>query len=128
MLAALLGVGSPVACAAHAAGVDPVVSDSGALRVETVMSPDPPQRGLDGADLTVTNVGDGGAVDGLTIAVSPWMPAMNHGTSLVPTVTALGSGKYSVTNLDLFMPGHWLLRLSFSGPVTDHAAPAVDIP
>ena len=32
-----------------------------------------------------------------------------------------------VTELDVFMPGHWELRTALSGPMTDHVTPAFDI-
>ncbi len=63
----------------------------------------------------------------LAIAVKPWMPAMNHGSSATPTITPEGHGKYLVSEVYLFMPGRWEMRTSFSGGVTDHAAPAFDI-
>lgn len=102
--------------------------DSRALSIQVRTSPQPPQRGTIGVELTVTNVADGTPRDGLALGVVPWMPAHNHGTSVTPTVTAEGQGKYLLTDVDLFMPGHWELRTTFSGPVTDHAAPAFDIP
>ncbi len=122
---------SCAACSSPAAppsGVVAVTSASGALRVEVRTSPQPPVRGTNGAELTVTNVADGTPRDGLTVAVVPWMAAMNHGSSTIPTVTAAGGGRYEVADLDLFMPGHWVLRADFSGPVQDHAEPALDIP
>jgi hypothetical protein len=104
------------------------MADSGALSVQVRTSPQPPARGTIGVELTVTNVADGSPLDGLTLGVVPWMPAHNHGTSVAPTVTAEGQGKYLLADVDLFMPGHWELRTTFSGPVMDHAAPAFDIP
>jgi hypothetical protein len=103
-------------------------SDSQLLHIDVRMSPQPPVRGTDAMELTVTDVASGKPRDDLTVAVNPWMPAMNHGSSAIPTVTPKGGGQYVVTELDLFMPGHWELRTSFSGTTTDHAAPAVDIP
>ena len=82
-------------------------------------------RGIE-AQLVVTRVADESPVDGLTLSIQPWMPAMNHG-AIAPTVVAQGDGKYLVTELDLFMPGHWQLRTAFSGPMTDHVTPAFDI-
>ena len=101
-------------------------TDSGALRVELRTSPQPPARGTIEAQFVVTKMADGSPVDGLTLAVQPWMPAMNHG-AIAPTVTPEGEGKYLVTELDVFMPGHWELRTAVSGPMTDHVTPAFDI-
>ena len=83
--------------------------------------------------MTITDAADGGSAAGLTLAITPWMPAMDHGTSVVPTVTDLGGGHYRVTNLVLYMAGHWELRIGIGGDPsspasTDHATPAVDVP
>jgi hypothetical protein len=128
----------PVACACSSGAQTPMTfsadayltttGDAGALSVQVRTSPQPPQRGTIGVELTVTNVSDGGPRDGLALAVVPWMPADNHGTSIVPVVTAEGQGKYLLTDVDLFMPGHWELRTTFSGPVMDRAVPAFDVP
>jgi hypothetical protein len=105
-----------------------MTSQSGALNVEVRTSPQPPERGTNAIELTVTDASDGKPHDGLTVAVKPWMPAMNHGSSAIPVVTAAGNGKYVVTEVYLFMPGHWELQTSFTGAVTDYVVPAVDIP
>lgn len=102
-----------------------VTSDSKALHVELDASP-PPTVGTDTIELTVTRASDGAPQDGLTVTVVPWMPAMDHGTS-TPTVTPEGNGKYLVTELYLFMPGTWVLKTSFAGPVADHAEPEFEI-
>jgi hypothetical protein len=128
---ALAALAAPlVACSGphSTSGDSTVTSESGALRVAAHTLGGAPQRGTNEVELTIKSAGDGGTLDGLTIAVKPWMPAMGHGTSVVPSVTAEGTGKYLVTNLDLFMPGHWELRTTISGPVSDYAAPAFDIP
>jgi hypothetical protein len=104
------------------------VTESGQLLVQVRTSPQPPQRGTIGVELVVTSAVEGAARDGLTVNVVPWMPAHGHGSSVVPTVSAKGHGTYLLTNVDLFMPGHWELRTTFSGPLTDHAALAFDVP
>jgi hypothetical protein len=101
-------------------------SDLGALRLEMRTWPQPPAMGTNALELTITDR-DGTPRDDLTVAVSPWMPAMNHGSSAIPTVMPEGHGKYLVTEVYLFMPGLWQLRTSFSGGVTDHVTPAVEI-
>jgi len=102
-----------------------VMSDSKSLHVELGASP-PPVVGTNTVELTVTRVSDGAPQDGLTVDVVPWMPAMDHGTSS-PTVTPEGDGKYRVSELYLFMPGTWVLKTSFSGPLSDHAEPEFEI-
>jgi hypothetical protein len=102
-------------------------SDSGSLVVDVRTSPQPPSRGTNAVQLTVTKAGDGTPVDGLTLDVTPFMPAMDHGTSS-PTVTPQGGGVYLVTDVYLYMPGTWELKTSISGPATDHATATLTVP
>jgi hypothetical protein len=104
-----------------------LTSTSGALSVAMRSSPQPPPRGIIEVELTVTQRDGGAPVDGLTVSIDPWMPAMNHG-AVAPTVTAQDGGKYLVTDLDLFMAGLWQLKTTFSGPVADHVAPEFEVP
>jgi len=104
------------------------LSDSGALRIEVRTSPQPPARGTNSLELTIADASTEKPRDDLSVAVKPWMPAMNHGSSAIPAVTAEGGGKYLVTGVYLFMPGRWDLRISLSDATTDHAAPAFEIP
>jgi subtilisin family serine protease len=104
-----------------------VTSQSGHLAIDVRTSPQPPARGTNDVELTITGAADGGALDGLAIAVKPWMPAMGHGTSVVPTIAAETNGKYLISGVDLFMPGLWELRLTISGSNEDYAAPAFEI-
>lgn len=111
-----------------AAPLTQVSSNSGALHVELRTSPEqPPQRGTNSVELTVTDAA-GKPADGLTVQVTPWMPAHGHGASLVTSVTALGDGKYVVHDVSFFMPGTWELRTSFQGPITDDVDPTFDVP
>jgi hypothetical protein len=101
------------------------MSDSGSLAIEVRTCPQPPSRGTNSVELFVSAAGK--PVDGLTVDVTPFMPAMGHGTS-TPTITPEGDGKYLVTEVYLYMPGVWQLKTTFSGPVSDHAAPSVSVP
>jgi hypothetical protein len=101
-------------------------SDSGSLVVDVRTSPQPPGRGTNTVQLTVTHASDGSPADGLTVDVAPFMPAMDHGTSDT-AVTPAGGGVYLVTGVYLYMPGTWELRTSISGPMTDHAAPQLTV-
>jgi|HubBroStandDraft_6_1064221.scaffolds.fasta_scaffold959447_2 hypothetical protein len=103
-------------------------SDGMKLVVEVRTAPQPPVAGMNEAELVVSDSRTGQGVDGLSLGVVPWMPAMGHGTSIVPSVTAQGNGRYLVTNLSLFMPGTWELRTTVTGPVSDHVAPAFQVP
>jgi hypothetical protein len=111
--------------------VDPyavLTSHAGKLTIEVRTGPSqPPVRGNSDVQLVVRDV-DGAAVEGLAIEATPWMPAMGHGTSVVPHAASEGSGKYALRNVSLYMPGRWELRTTFSGVVTDAATPTFDVP
>jgi len=84
-------------------------------------------------ELTVTNMEDGSPVDGLTVEVVPWMNMGNgveHGSIETPSppVAQKGNGKYLIETVVFSMPGTWEVRMTFSGPVSDDAAPTFDIP
>jgi hypothetical protein len=111
--------GAPPAAGFPADALTTTTSDSGSLRVEVRSSPQPPVRGTDSLELTVTGASDGAARDGLKITVTPSMPAMGHG-SADATVTPQGKGKYLVTDVYMYMAGTWVLKTTFSGPVSDH--------
>jgi hypothetical protein len=102
-------------------------STSGALSVQLRSWPQPPSQGLIVAELTVTQADGGVPVDGLSVSIRPWMPAMNHGP-IRPTVTDEDGGRYLVTNLDIYMAGEWELQTSFSGPIEDHVTPEFEVP
>lgn len=104
-----------------------VMSTSGALSIAVRTSPQPPAVGTDDVQFTITKASDGTPVDGLTLVVEPWMPSMGHGTSAAPTVTPQGDGVYLVSNVYLFMQGVWALRTTISGPMSDDAAPQLQI-
>jgi hypothetical protein len=101
-------------------------SDGGSLHIEVRSSPQPPPRGT--CTMQVILTGPSGPADGVDVAVVPWMDAMGHGASVKPSVTAAGGGKYIVSNVSMFMPGTWSLRLTFSGAVNDKATVPVDVP
>jgi len=103
-----------------------VTTDSGSLRVELTSTPNPPVVGTNSVEITVTRASDSAPQEGLSIDVVPWMPAMHHGTSS-PTVTAEGGGRYLVSDLYFFMAGTWVLKTTFSGPVSDHAEPTFEL-
>lgn len=101
--------------------------DSGALAVAMYSAPDPIAR-VSTLELVVTDVATGSPATGLAITVVPWMPAMGHGTSTQPTVVEQGGGVYVVSNVILFMPGEWQLRVQASGPTSDTFVATVDVP
>jgi hypothetical protein len=83
-------------------------------------------RGSHTLELIITSATDGSEVDGLALKIVPWMPAMGHGTAIVPSIAPLGSGVYEIDDANLFMPGLWELRTSIAAP-SDYAAPSVQV-
>lgn len=81
----------------------------------------PPVAGVDAVELVLTDPTSGKPIEDEHIALVPWMPTMGHGTDEVPQFESLGRGRYRFTNVNLYMPGEWLLRFEFSGKVTDSA-------
>jgi YtkA-like len=106
------------------------VTSSGAkLRIDVRTAPEqPPSRGVQAVQLVITDAASGAPATGLSLSVLPWMPAMAHGSPLVPTVTEDPGGVYVVEDVDFFMAGTWELRTTFSGSLVDYAAPSFQIP
>jgi hypothetical protein len=98
--------------------------ESGLVKVE-VRTDLAPQRGRIIAHLKVIDAKTNAAVDGATVVVMPFMPAMGHGAH-TPLVTPKGDGIYDV-DADLYMPGRWELRTTVTGPMSDRAVPAIDV-
>jgi hypothetical protein len=104
-----------------------VASETGELSIEVRTSPEQPlDRGVATVLFTIKDR-EGVPVEGLQIAVTPWMPAMAHGSSLRPTVSAQSGGRYVIGNLGLYMPGQWQLRTSIAGAREDRATPTIEV-
>jgi len=106
-----------------------VGSDAGKLRIEVRTAPQPPSRGTMKVELRVFDAATGAPQEDLTIDALPWMPAMGHGSSVKPQISATLSsrGVYVLEGVSMFMPGRWELRLAFSGKVADRAVPIFEI-
>jgi|HubBroStandDraft_2_1064218.scaffolds.fasta_scaffold133171_2 hypothetical protein len=103
--------------------------DPNMLSIEVRTAPvQPPTTGLDGVEVVLTDPKTGDPIDGVQIALVPWMPLMGHGADLTPQLKAMGKGHYVFTNVNLYMPGEWQLRFQFSGKVTCSAAPTFNVP
>jgi hypothetical protein len=122
-------------------GVEPIMtlmSKSAQLSVAVRTAPQPPTRGDQSAEYAITDAATGAPVSGLTLSVVPWMPAMLHGTSVVPTVRETKPGLYVISDVDLFMAGLWELRTTITGSsgdagadagaISDYVAPQFEIP
>jgi YtkA-like protein len=102
-------------------------TDHGGLSFEVRTAPtQPPSRGLISVEIVVTDAA-GKPVDGLDLAVQPWMPDMGHGASTKPSIEAMGDGHYVVSHVACVMPGRWELRTSIAGAVNDSATVAFQI-
>jgi hypothetical protein len=86
----------------------------------------PLTRGL-GAVRVVASA-DGGTLLNEALTLTPWMPAMGHGSSVIPSVEVDPDGGFIVTRLSLPMPGTWELRCDFSGEESDHVVASFEIP
>ena len=104
-------------------------TDDGLYAVELRTAPSqPPPRSGGRMDLLVKDA-KGNEVDGLTLEVVPWMPAMNHGASTYPTVTPQGHGHYLAEPLELSMAGTWQMRIKLmKGMQESHAELSLDVP
>jgi hypothetical protein len=67
--------------------------------------PAPPDKGDNTWSLEIAD--STGTRDGLDVSVKPFMPDHGHGTPITAVVTPEGSGMYSVTPINLWMPGLW---------------------
>ena len=65
---------------------------------------------------------------GVQVLVDAEMPHHGHGMNLVPTVTALGDGRFVASGLLLHMPGRWVFAVDVEeGGVAERAQWYVDI-
>lgn len=60
------------------------------------------------------------------LELTPWMPAMGHGSSVKPLVEADESG-FVVSRLALTMPGTWEVRCRWSGARDDETTFTFDV-
>jgi hypothetical protein len=102
-----------------------VATASGELRVGIRWSPASPIKGSDAVELTVLDP-SGTPVDGMSVAVVPWMPAHGHGT-VAPVVTKTAPASFVANPIYLYMSGEWQLRMTFTGAFDDAAIATVEI-
>lgn len=107
-----------------------LTTETGRFRIALHSAPDAtPSRGVNALRLVVTKVADGTPASGLDVDIVPWMPAMGHGASVKPSVTpATDPGVYTVSNVNLFMPGLWEIRATIGGATPpDHATAQFEV-
>ncbi len=64
----------------------------------------------------------GAPIEGASITASPFMPAHQHGSPITPAVTATGTpGEYSISPINLWMPGVWQTTLTVTSGTADRA-------
>jgi hypothetical protein len=107
-------------------------STSGTLKATLHPSSDSPPLGDQAVALDLVYIDGGAPATGLALTVVPWMPAMQHGTSIIPTVSETSPGTYTIANAYLFMPGVWEMRTSVAtsadAGAVDTVAPSLDVP
>jgi hypothetical protein len=108
--------------------IEQVTGAGGSVRVDVYSAPDPIVRGANELRYVISDATSGAPLDGLTLDVVPWMPAMGHGASITPTVTPEGQGKYLVTDVVLVMAGDWQMRTNISGAATDSVTVTLSVP
>jgi hypothetical protein len=102
-------------------------TDAQKLRLELRSSPrQPPTAGVCAIQVTVQDA-LGNSLKDLNVRVTPWMPAMGHGTSQDPKVRDLGDGNYVADDVRLFMAGEWQLQISIDGSVKDSATVSFEV-
>ncbi len=104
-----------------------VMSETGELAVELRSFPEAlPVRGRNRVQLTVTDV-DGQPANDLELVMTPFMPAMGHGSGHNPEGHAVDLGVYEFDDVRITMPGRWELRTSISGGTSDELVFAFDV-
>jgi hypothetical protein len=86
-----------------------------------------PSRGVDAVQWTIVD-SNGSPIDGLDLSIVPFMPAMGHGTSTVPSTTETAPGVYLTDNVFFTMAGQWQLKVTFTGSASDSATVTFNVP
>jgi hypothetical protein len=97
---------------------------NGAMGLHVVLAssdPAPPSKGDNQWVVELLDASNA-PVDGATISVTPYMPDHGHGSSIIPTVTPMGGGKYEVDHVNLFMPGVWQVTFVVTTAATSDQA------
>jgi hypothetical protein len=74
----------------------------------TLMDSDnaPPAKGDNVWTVKVTDP-NGEPVEGITFECLAYMPDHGHSSPVIPVVTEMGEGMYTLDPINLFMPGYW---------------------
>lgn len=85
-----------------------------ALRIESIF-PDPIYKGDNTWTLQVLGADEQPVVDASLTVEKPFMPDHGHGSSIKPEATSEGDGRFTVSRLNLFMPGLWDMAFTVTG-------------
>jgi hypothetical protein len=76
-------------------------------------SPAPPAEGDNQWTVQLLDMAGAPLTTGAMTKVKPWMPDHGHGTTIVPTMSAMDAdGMVDVTDIDFRMPGVWTLTFT----------------
>lgn len=101
--------------------------ENGHFMVEILATDGTFSPGINTVDFGVHDSGNNDVADA-EIILTTWMPAMEHGSDIVPIVMNEGGGRYSITDLGFVMSGKWELRFEItSGGVTDKVVITTDV-
>lgn len=85
--------------------------------------PAPPQRGDNTWIVQISDKTTGAAFESATLTVTPFMPAHQHGTPIaVEVMPGAVPGQYTMTPVNLWMPGVWETTIRASGGSTIDSA------
>nr|HEX4315015.1 FixH family protein [Kofleriaceae bacterium] len=80
------------------------------------MDPEPPSRGNNTWNVEIDDATTGQPLPGLGsgMTVTPFMPDHQHGSPIKVDIADDGSGQYTLTPLNLWMPGVWTVTIAAS--------------
>ena len=86
------------------------------------IAPAPVVRGNNTWVVQLDAIADGSPMAGATVSATPFMPAHQHGSPITPVVMATANpGEYSISSINLWMPGVWTTTIALSAPSADRA-------
>jgi hypothetical protein len=92
-----------------------IVTEHGTFVIEAEFLTDTIPTGRNIMKLKVSDGKTGKAItEDLGLEVVPWMPAMDHGSTEIPVITANGKGEYLIERLNFTMTGDWEVHIKVS--------------
>lgn len=84
-------------------------------------NPSPPSKGDNIWSIELSDA-QGVAAAGMELKVSAFMPDHGHATTAIAVVTDDGDGAYTISPVNLFMPGYWEISIEVVEPEADSAS------